>query len=116
MLQVLRDAHIDAVLSFGLPAPSDGCGCILSHLLKVPLVDVNGNPMITSPPNTPQVFGSMILAVRQARLGCVSQRTGCSKESQRLTLSWARLGCVSQRTGCSKESQRLTLSWARLGC
>jgi hypothetical protein len=57
MLQVFRDAKPQAVLTFAMPFQSDSCGCIMSHLLDVPLLFVDGNPLVRGPLSVPQVPG-----------------------------------------------------------
>lgn len=60
LLQRLRSFAPHAVLALGLPvasgAASDSCGCLLSHALGAPLIDLMG-VVWTGPSSTPQ-FGS----------------------------------------------------------
>lgn len=53
-IKVLQESGAEAVLSFGLPIDIDSCGCVVAHLLGVPLIAVDGNPMVSSPISTPQ--------------------------------------------------------------
>ena len=55
LLQVLQESGAEAVLSFALPFHADSCGCAVAHLLGVPLVAVDGNPLVVTPLSTPQV-------------------------------------------------------------
>jgi hypothetical protein len=58
LLQRLHSFAPDAVMALGLPVSSgvasDSCGCLLSHALGVPLIDMMG-VVWSGPSSTPQV-------------------------------------------------------------
>lgn len=54
-VQVLRASGAEAVLTLGLPIDVDNCGCAVAHFLGIPLIAVEGNPLVFTPMNTPQV-------------------------------------------------------------
>jgi hypothetical protein len=55
-MQRIPALNVDAIMGIALPMPhSDSCGCVLSHLLGVPFIDINGHPMVDAPVTVPQV-------------------------------------------------------------
>jgi hypothetical protein len=56
-LQLMRDLKADALLETNIPVPGsdDSCSCILSHLLGLPRVLVNGCAMFSGPASVPHV-------------------------------------------------------------
>eukprot|EP00775_Hariotina_reticulata_P002756 gene2757-3050_t len=59
ILQHLKSLEADAVAAIGLSFGSsgDGCTCVLAHALNLPIININGNPLLRGPPSVPQ-FGS----------------------------------------------------------
>jgi hypothetical protein len=56
VMQALQALHADAIMGIALPMPhSDSCGCVMSHLLGAPFIDINGHPLIDAPVTVPQV-------------------------------------------------------------
>ena len=54
--QTLSAGGYTAVLTFSMPGDEvDSCGCALSHMLRLPLITVNGVPFLTAPLSVPQV-------------------------------------------------------------
>lgn len=55
----MQDFQPDAVMAIGMPVPdtaTDSCGCLLSHALKVPMIDIDcGMTFWSGPPSAPQV-------------------------------------------------------------
>lgn len=58
LLQSLHKFQSDAIMAVGLPAAImiDNMGCLLSHALGVPFIDMNGMPLLSAPPGIPQVW------------------------------------------------------------
>lgn len=59
--KAMQDFHADVVTAIGMPVPDtgpDSCGCVLSHALGIPMVDIDcGMTFWSGPPSVPQ-FGS----------------------------------------------------------
>ncbi|KAI8466828.1 MAG: hypothetical protein J3K34DRAFT_524234 [Monoraphidium minutum] len=68
LVEGLKAGGYDAVMTFAFPGDDyDSCGCVVSHLLRRPLVLVNGNPLIKAPWSVPQ-FGSGLSPAELATL------------------------------------------------
>jgi hypothetical protein len=63
-MQVLQGSGAEAVLTLGLPIDVDSCGCAVAHFLGLPLITVEGNPMVFTPINTPQVRAGHVVQMR----------------------------------------------------
>lgn len=82
-MQRLQDFQPDAVLGISVPMHSDSCGCVLSHHLGVPFIDVSGHPIVDAPPSIPQVC--IVVRMRElvglyicsADLNCASDSNLC---------------------------------------
>ena len=53
--QHIETGSWDAVFTYNMPGDAyESCGCILSHLLRRPLLSLHGIPFITAPWGVPQ--------------------------------------------------------------
>lgn len=58
-LQAMQDFNADVLTAVGIPVPDtgpDSCGCVLSHALNIPMIDIDcGMTFWSGPPSVPQV-------------------------------------------------------------
>jgi hypothetical protein len=60
LLQAIQDFNADVVTAIGMPVPDtgpDSCGCLLSHALDLPIMDIDcGMTFWSGPRSVPQVL------------------------------------------------------------
>jgi hypothetical protein len=96
--QALKDFRPDVVTAIGTPVPdtaTDSCGCLLSHALGVPMIDIDcGMTFWSGPPSVPQV-GALII-----------KQTIRPSVAASLPLGW--VGLEVQHEGCCTASMLCT--------